>query len=265
MFMKPYISLYQRKIAPLPESGSAEDRAILNICQKSETIVFPEYFSMHKGLGNLTEMVEYSVATYEWLINLSQQPEAKDTLIAGGTILQRVGENFFNTLPVFFNGTLLNTYRKRELFENEKLTLTAGTKSVTILHPVSHKSYGLLICADVRKPEIFNDYKNNDYILIPTASPFIADDNPLKQSVRDQTIYVAGARSSGATIIKCCGTGCVTAGSLSNKAHAIQGRSLVATGESLPAVAPGIEWNGFIMIDKINQQIEIFPLAESSL
>jgi len=262
--MKQYISLYQRKVTPLPESRSAEDRAILNICHRSEAIVFPEYFSMHKGLENFNEMVDYSRATYEWLFNLSQQPEAKDTLIAGGTLLQRVGENFFNTLPVFFNGTLLNIYRKRELFESEKLTLTPGIKSVTILHPVSHKSYGLLICADARKSENFYSYKNNDYILIPTASPFIAHDSPSQQSIRDQTIYVAGACSSGATVIKCCGTGSVTGGSLSNGAHAIQGRSLVATGESLLAVAPGIDWNGFIMMDKINRQIEIFPLAESS-
>ena len=60
-----------------------------------------------------------------------------------------------------------------------------------------------------------------DLIFVPTISPLLMHDTPACKSERDESIFINGARLSGAFVIKTCGLGSIFG-------HRLNGRSMVA-------------------------------------
>ncbi|MDH5721473.1 MAG: hypothetical protein OEZ13_12780 [Spirochaetia bacterium] len=256
---KNAITLYQRNICKkLPDAYDNEYKAILNKLQESADFIFPEYFSFHSDFKSKDKFIEDSKMTLDWLKNLSKRAEAQKTLIFGGTFLMQreKTEKPFNTLPVFYEGEILTTYQKRRLYGIETEYLSTGKVRQTVIHPHDGSKWGLLICADVFLENAFSDYKDCDFIVIPTSSPYRPDDTKELQKERDHEIYAKGSKIGGAFVLKCCGTGEI--GSIKEngeKAPKLQGRSLIAHENKILIQAPDINWSGFLQIDKTNGKV----------
>ncbi len=145
-----------------------------------------------------------------------------DTVLIGGTVVEKVGRQYFNTSYVFDRGEEAARYSKVHLFRGEiRSGLTPGREFKAF--DVRGVRVGLLICADVLYPDSFLAMKGFgcDIVFVPTTSPFKEETVETKYG-RDQEIFVQGARTAGAYVAKCCAVGTIFGSHL-------QGRSLVAS------------------------------------
>ena len=84
------------------------------------------------------------------------------TNIIGGSIVNKVGDKYYNTCPVISSdGSLIATYDKNHLFsyygDNEGDYITKGKNPVIVV--VDGIKFGLTICYDIRFPEIYRAYR----------------------------------------------------------------------------------------------------------
>ncbi|MES0491302.1 MAG: hypothetical protein ABUK01_15010 [Leptospirales bacterium] len=257
MIQKPNITIYQRGVKPLPGPMEPEFTYLLSLSDTSQTVILPEYFSIHQELSGIDEIINYSKQTLEWLTALSAHRRAQDTLIVGGTLLHRnVDNTLSNVAPILFNGELVYSYEKRKLFGKEASKLRPGVDPGIFTHPATKDPWGFLICADVKIPNVFTQYQKQKFLAIPTASPYLPEDTPEQRDKRDYNIYVKGAEISGSTIFKCCSTGTVATG---GPISSVQGRSLIASGHKVLALAPEIDWQGALCFDTENKTAEYRP------
>ena len=244
---KNKIYIYQRDIRkPLPETYEPEYAFLLNAGESSSTFIFSEYFALHDSLETPEQFLKESKKALQWLQIISTSASFYNTLIIGGSLLYQENDRIFNQCSIFFNGQQIAYYRKRNPFRNENNFIQRGDKPLLFTHPVTGKVWGVLICNDVMLPDIFEEYKNADFLAIPTNSPLRSDDTDKERQKRDFDIYVKGAGISGSIIFKCCSTGQVGSDQPEKAAPTLQGRSLIADATSVLASAPGIYWTGLI-------------------
>ena len=188
--------------------------------RKPDLLCLPEYFLMPE---NSSDYSLFASRYRENLKHLSRLSNELNTTLIGGTIIEKSGEDKYNTSYVFKQGTKIASYRKRHPTENEKrMGIRPGSRS--IVFSVNGVRVGILICADALDNGCFQKMQkmNADIIFIPTVSPLRKDDNPAQKARRDQDIFVEGARTAGAYIVKTCGIGSIFE-------HRLNGRSLVAS------------------------------------
>lgn len=82
--------------------------------------------------------------------------------IIGGSFIEKKGDKYFNTCPVFNRkGELIATYSKNHLYSyygcNEGYYITCGDTPVMV--NLEGINYGLTICYDIRFPEIYRAYR----------------------------------------------------------------------------------------------------------
>ena len=262
---KSLIVTCQREAAPLPGPEESEYLFLLRELSRASTFIFPEYFAFHDELHSPRQRIDASVAALDWLKSLSLRPEARNTLLVGGSLLIRPegSAGFQNTIPVFFNGELLGTYSKRRLYKIENELLVAGDSPLMLSHPITGEKWGFLVCADVYLPEAFEEYRGASHIAIPTASPWLELDTPQAQNERDKNIYLAGAQKSGATVHKSCITGMLSSEANHSVSHVrVQGRSLIASPDEIILRAPHINWRGTLQWDPLRRHATISPFQE---
>ena len=246
---KNLVATYQRFASPLPTPGDAEYLSILETLKEAGVFIFPEYFAFYSELPG-AQRVAASEEALLWLKKLSCSPEAHNTLIFGGSLYESSEGVLFNSVPVLFNGEIIARYHKRRLYKKENSLFSPGQKPLVVAHPVTGEKWGVLVCADVYLPGIFEEYKEADHIALPTASPWRKDDTPEAQEGRDREIYQKGASLSGATLHKSCITGFLS----NEEDHGrVQGRSLIASPEAVLIRAPHIEWHGALLFDRQNR------------
>lgn len=255
------IRLYQRNIEyPLPkiDSNASEWNFLEKMLHGSDTFIFSEYFSFHKELQNQEDYIKESNQTYEWLKNLSKK--FLETLIIGGSILLPDNKSKIkNTSFVFHGGNEIAKYEKRQLFGKEINLIHPGDKNVFFKHPKDSSIWGILICADVFIPNIFNDYSHVDYIAIPTSSPYRPNDNLEEQNKRDQSIFLKGSSLSQAALLKCCSVGSVGKKALDgSEPPRLQGRSLIVDPNRIREKSPDIYWEGVMEFDIQNNKTMIY-------
>jgi len=188
--------------------------------RKPDLMCLPEYFLMPENSPDYSLFASRYQANLKHLSRLSNE---LNTTLIGGTIIEKSGEDKYNTSYVFKQGAKIASYRKCHPTENEKQRgIRPGNRS--IVFSVNGIRVGILICADALDKECFKKMKkmNTDIIFIPTVSPLREDDNPSQKAQRDQEIFVEGARTAGAYIVKTCGIGSIFD-------HQLNGRSLVAS------------------------------------
>jgi predicted amidohydrolase len=186
---------------------------------KPDFVCLPEYFLIPPDSD------DYSSFAYNYNQNLKllrRWSNELDTTLIGGTIIDRVDSSFHNTSYAFRRGEKIAIYRKRFPTENElRKGIAAGRKMMVF--EVDGVKVGILICADALHRECFEKLgrMKADLIFVPTVSPLLADDTPSRKAERDKSIFIEGARLSGAYVIKTCGLGSIFG-------HNLNGRSLVA-------------------------------------
>lgn len=187
--------------------------------RKPDFVCLPEYFLLP------TESVDYLLYASRYDGNtkyLSRLSNELDTTLIAGTVIEKNGSSFYNTSYVYRRGEKLAAYRKRYPTDKEQEHgIVPGNKF--IVFETDGLKVGVLICADVLRKEAFIKMGRlgADIIFIPTISPLLKDDSPFKKQVRDEMIFVAGARLANAFVVKTCGLGDIFG-------NPLNGRSLVA-------------------------------------
>lgn len=191
---------------------------------KSDFLILPEYFYADKSVKSNADLAERSLAAQDWLCKVSES--YKGTIVGGSAILAEDGD-LYNATPIVSNGMIVDWYRKRNLVGEEKKFLKPGnTPGIFILG--GHR-FAVLICADVLKPEYYQEIAAMGIKLIFTvmSSPKKAESVEQKHQ-RDEELFCKPARELGLHIVKCGSIGSILGKEL-------QGRSLVAS-------PTGISW-----------------------
>ncbi len=137
-----------------------------------DLICLPEYFSTGFSSKIGSEMAEPIDGTImNFLSNLAKK--AKSNLV-GGSFIEIKNGNFFNTSPVFDReGDLVGVYRKIHLFSmnNEIDFFSAGNKLP--LFKLDFSPIGVLICYDLRFPEVSRllTVKGVKFLIFPSNFP----------------------------------------------------------------------------------------------
>lgn len=151
---------------------------------KPNLVCLPEMFSYLGGccddrIQNAEDFSDINNAPA--LKKLSELAVKHQVFIHGGSICEKVGDDFYNTTPVFDStGKLITTYRKIHLFsahiENqisyrEGDFYSSGSKVVT--YPYDNYQMGCSICYDLRFPELYHSLRQADAEVIMVPSAFI--------------------------------------------------------------------------------------------
>lgn len=187
--------------------------------EKPDFLVLPEYFFSRFNIKKLSEQYLDETSHFNTLKNLSLQ--LFDTVIVGGSMIVKREENFYNTAMVFYQGKVLGTYHKQNLFGKEHGDITAGSQS--LVFEAKGVKFSVLICADVFLDSIFEELKalKTQLVMIPTFSPY-KEETIQDKIARDYEIFVNRANFLSCPVVKVCGIN--TKGLL----YPIQGRSLIA-------------------------------------
>lgn len=139
-----------------------------DIIQKSDSdiIVFPELFTTGFDYENLETLAEYR--PFETVAKL--QESCGKSLISG-SILERDGKQFYNTMFLADGSKVLGYYRKFHIFDKEKESFSPGRDLSVINSPFG--KIGMAICYDIRFPEYFRAMVKKDahIFIIPSEFP----------------------------------------------------------------------------------------------
>ena len=191
---------------------------------KSDFLVFPEYFAVDGSIRDHKALADRTKFALDWLGKLS---EAYKGVVIGGTVIRELDGKYYNAMPVFYEGQLVDWYHKRNLTENEAPLLASGSEPGVFI--LGGHRFGVLICADVLKPQYVTELAGMDVKLIFTVmnSPY-KEETVEQKHARDEELYCGPAREQGLSIVKCCSTGAIFN-------RRMQGRSLAVT-------PSGISW-----------------------
>lgn len=187
--------------------------------EKSDFLVFPEYFFMDAQTGSLEEALDTSEKAMQWLTELSNSYQG---VIIGGSIVRKVEDKLVASCPVFFQGQPVDFYDKRALAEHEKGKLTSGQEPGVFI--LNNHRFSVLLGEDVKVDEHLAQLAENDVrlVFVPYNASFKNDDTPEAKTRRDQEIFTEPAAKHNLTLVKVSAVGDLFE-------RALQGRSLVAT------------------------------------
>ena len=145
------------------EDNLSKLTSLINQTQSNSIILAPEvclsgfyYEDMEKASSFTTKAIEVL------------QPLSKERVIAL-TMIERVGKEYYNTLFVFGEGSIIHKQSKAKLFTigGELEHFTSGAQSGIVTFDVNNVKIGALICFELRFPELWEQLKGADIILIP--------------------------------------------------------------------------------------------------
>ena len=207
------LALIQKKLGTLITRRIADQLKKFN----PHFVCFPEYFFVNKKSDHLSQTLHNYKIQLKRIETISR---CLNCLVVGGTLAEPVGNNIYNTSYVYFKGRLLGSYRKQNLFRKEHGRITPGNK-LRVFSAYGIK-FGIIICADVFIEEYFLKMKEMGakIIFVPTFSPK-KEETVEEKYKRDNDIFVKGAKTADAVIVKVCGV-------KSEFREYLQARSLIA-------------------------------------
>jgi predicted amidohydrolase len=215
------VSLFQKDLRE-----GLTDSALKKISnQKADFVILPEYFACDQNVKDQTDLVKAEARSVEWLGRVS---DANKGIVIGGSVIKHDAGKYYNASPILSGGHVVDWYRKRNLTDPEKKHgVTPGTEMGIFI--LAGFRFGMLICADVLKPEYFTELANEGVKLVfaVLSSPFRKESLEDKHK-RDDELFSKPCRDYGMVIVKCCAAGALFG-------HPLQGRSLVAS-------PTGISW-----------------------
>jgi len=188
--------------------------------ESPDLVVLPEYFWARPDDSGPLSMAARFEEIRAGILDLSR---AVDAVWVGGTAVEPRDGRLYNTCIVAAGGAEVGRYRKRRLMPGEaQAGLTPGADPFVVT--ARGITLGVMICADVLVPESYDLLAPHapDAIAVPTNSPFRPHDTVEEKMARDESYFVAGARRTGAAVLKACTTGLVFG-------RPVQGRSLAAS------------------------------------
>lgn len=195
-----------------------------------DLVVLPEYYWVRPDDGDVRDTARHAAEDLEALAALSARLAA---VLVGGTIVESGTDGrLYNTAPVFHAGREIGRYRKRRLMPGEAAAGLATGRDTPVFE-VAGLRVGVLICADVFDDRFYGALAElrPDVIAIPTNSPLRPLDPLEDKLARDEAYFAAGARVTGAVVVKACTVGGIYG-------RPAQGRSLVAGPDGIAARIP---------------------------
>jgi predicted amidohydrolase len=212
--------------------------------RRPDFLCLPEYFSVRPGDRSHADSAPRIAPLQRALAKLSR--DLTGTVI-GGTMPHPVDGGYANLATVYHRGDIVGSYQKvNPLGREEERGIIPGT--AYRVFEVNGARIGILICADVLNPSAFVEMRRlrADIIFAPTVSPYREDDTVFEKERRDTEIYVAGAQTARAFIVKTCGIGKIFG-------HPLQGRSgIFAPWGVLARVPPDAEQQKMILTEYLD-------------
>ena len=184
--------------------------------RKPDFLCLPEYFPIRPGDHAHRDVADHIGPLRRALAKLSYDLACT---VIGGTMRHPIDGGYANMSTVYHKGSIIGTYQKvNPVGREEERGIIPGTEYRVF--DVNGVRIGILICADVLKPQSFVEMRRlgAEIIFAPTVSPFLENDTVFEKTKRDHEIYIAGAQSARAYIVKTCGVGTIFG-------HPLQGRS----------------------------------------
>ncbi len=162
-------------------------------------VVLPELFNVGYDL-QLLQGLDYD---YNKVVNIISEAAAKYNFHICAGVLEKQQDQLYNSMVVIDNrGYLVNTYRKISLFplSIESEIFEPGTEPVVF--EIDGIKIGLMICFDIRFPELFRKYVELgcEAIVVASAFPFPRLDHwrtLLKSAAITNQVYVIAANRCG--------------------------------------------------------------------
>ncbi len=187
--------------------------------QRPDFVCLPEYALIDESIPDYHRAALYRREQLDYLSHLSDE---LSTCLIAGTVVDAVDDRLYNACYVINRGFTIGRYFKRFPVEREQLRGISPGKQNLVLE-VDGLRFGVMICGDVFYPELYSQLgqASVDMIFVPTTSLYRPDDSLSMKHRRDNDYFMAGARCSGAYVVKVCGVGRIFN-------RPLQGRSLIA-------------------------------------
>ena len=137
----------------------------------ADFICLPEYFTIpadYKEKGKTVEDAwkEITIPTINALQSVSKKFEG---YIIGGSVVEKGGDNYYNTCYVFKGGEIVAKYRKMCPIEEElEMGIKPGNNVVSV--ETEFGRFGILICADCLNNDVVDAVASkNDIIFLPIS------------------------------------------------------------------------------------------------
>jgi predicted amidohydrolase len=226
--------------------------------RQPDFVCLPEYFAVDPKARSHADGAAMADKNLLFLEELSRELQC---VVVGGTIAHPIDGGYGNICTIFDSGAKIGSYQKMNpTGHEEERRIIAGTQPRVF--DIRGVKVGVLICADVLATGTFKTMRDlgAEVIFVPTVSPLITDDTVFAKNRRDQEIFVGGARTACAFVVKTCGVGTIFDGHL-------QGRSgIFAPWGILKQVTPDGESKKLVLtehldVDEIREFKELMSAA----
>ncbi len=173
---------------------------------QGELIILPEMFISPYQ----TDLFEQYIVTQDELDQLSSIARKKNCFIIAGSVPEEDHGKLYNTSFVFDDqGRIVGKYRKCHLFDiaikngqhfQESATLSAGSQYCIV--DIKGIKIGIVICYDIRFPEMFRYYQQQGCEIVVVPASFNETTGPLHWQLLfqaravDYSIYTIGASAA---------------------------------------------------------------------
>ena len=128
---------------------------------QTDVVVLPEVWPVGWACRYFQKSSDYQSEVLRFLSSVAKE---YNTNVIGGSFIEKTGNGFFNSCPVFDrNGRLVAKYSKNHLFSyygcDEGKYIQKGSSPVMV--ELDGVNFGLTICYDIRFPEIYRAYRKN--------------------------------------------------------------------------------------------------------
>ncbi len=159
------ISIYQRKLGSGIDLATAKNLSNL----KTDFLVLPEFYYADDQIKDYPGLAVNSTYAIDWLQKLS---ESQTCILIGGTMLRKFSARKYRiSVPIFYQGKLINWYDKRELTSDEQQIAQRGKNDG--IEMLKNLRFGILCGKEFNNKKLIEEYgkKNVSLVFLISNSP----------------------------------------------------------------------------------------------
>ncbi|MEM7183042.1 MAG: amidohydrolase, partial [Spirochaetota bacterium] len=196
------VTLFQKNI----NQDITRDQKVKLISQKSDFVIFPEYFP-YTAQWNEKSPTDNSSIYVDRLLEISEY--YKGTII-GGSIIREENGKLYHSCPIIKDVALIDWYDIKSVEAQKDRTsvnLTEGQgEGIYILNGVR---FGITLGADILREEFLQFYQKEgvEVVFNPLATPLLNNTAEKKQYDKDLEHYAALSKEYALNLVRVCAIG----------------------------------------------------------